>query len=59
MEVVGRQVQTVAVPARVDQDRVVANRVVVNQAAINRTRVTVDGDAGHFDDAVLRMICSM
>ena len=57
MEVVGRQVQAVAVPARVDQDRVVANRVVANQAATNRTKVTVDGDAGHFDDAVLRMIC--
>jgi len=55
----GRQVQAVAVPARVDQDRVVANRVVANQAVTNRTRVTVDGDAGHFDDAVLRIICSV
>ena len=58
MEVVGRQVQAVAVPARVDQDRVVANRVVVNQAATNRTRVA-EGDAVHFDAAMLRMICSM
>ena len=55
MEVVGRQVQTVAVPARVDQDRVVANRVVVNQAATNRTRESED--VVRFEDAILRMIC--
>jgi len=53
----GRQVQAVAVPARADQDRVVANRVVVNQAATNQTRVTVY--VVHSDDAILRMICSM
>ena len=53
---VGRQVRAVAVPARVDQDREVANQVVVNQAATNQTRVTVY--AVHSDDAVLRMICT-
>lgn len=56
---VGRQVRAVVAPAQADQVQEVANQVVANQAATNRTKVTVDGDAGHFDDAVLRMICSM
>ena len=52
---VDHRVQVVAVPAQVDQDRLVVNRVVANQAATNRTRATVN--AVHFDDAILRMIC--
>ena len=56
MEVVGRQVQTVAVPAQaVDQDQVVASQVVANQAATNRTRESED--VVRFEDAILRMIC--
>jgi len=56
---VDHRVQVVAVPAQVDQDRLVVNRVVVNQqAATNRIRA-LDVNAVLFDVAILRMICSM